>query len=136
MLPFVSSLRRPSLLRAVRCSEFRRAAGARLAKSNLSLMRTPCPDLPACSEILQNRRTDLLDEPDLVDVGNCNFGHIELRRSPWADRLELRLLFIAQRCVEIVKGRAYQLDRLQHGVEPFTDCCEPCGWRKCIVRLA
>src|SRR5712671_1345854 len=61
---------------------------------------------------------------------------IQLRRAAWADRLELRLLFFAQRCVKILKGRAYQLDRLQHGVEPFGGRSEPCGWRDCIIRLA
>ena len=52
------------------------------------------------------------------------------------DRLELGLLLIAQGCVEIVKHRAHQLDRLQHGVEPFADGREPCRWRDCIAGLA
>src|SRR5882762_1452573 len=63
-------------------------------------------------------------------------GPIQLRRSPWPDRLELRLLFIAERCVKIVKGRAYQLDRLQHGVEPLAGRGEPRGWRGRVVGLA
>jgi len=60
---------------------------------------------------------------------------IQLRRAAWADRLELRLLFIAQRCVKILKGRAYQLDRLQHGLEPVAGGGEPGGGRDCNRQL-
>src|SRR5258705_7527217 len=61
---------------------------------------------------------------------------IQLRRAAWADRLELRLLFIAQRCVKILEGRVYQLDRLQHGLESHAGRGEPCGWRDSIVSRA
>ena len=42
-----------------------------------------------------------------------------------ANCLELGLLFVAQRCIEIVKCRAHQLDCLQYGFEPFADGDEP-----------
>jgi hypothetical protein len=41
--------------------------------------------------------------------------------TPRAKRLELKLLLIAQGCIEILKCRAHQLDRTQHGVEPFAE---------------
>ena len=56
--------------------------------------------------------------------------------SPRTDRLELGLLLVAQRCVEIVKHRTHQLDRLQHAIEPLADGGEPCRWRERIIGLA
>ena len=56
--------------------------------------------------------------------------------SPRTDRLELGLLLVAQRCVEIVKHRTHQLDRLQHGIEPLADGGEPRRWRERIIGLA
>jgi hypothetical protein len=53
-----------------------------------------------------------------------------------AYRLELGLLLLAQRSIEIVKCQAHGLDCLQHVVEPFADGRKPCRWRDRIVGLA
>src|SRR5258708_12239716 len=56
--------------------------------------------------------------------------------SPRTDRLELGLLLVAQRCVEIVKHRTHQLDRLQHGIEPLAAGGDPPRFRPPILALS
>src|SRR5262249_6403907 len=48
-------------------------------------------------------------------------------RAPWSDRLELRLLLVAERCVKILKRRTHRFDGLQHGVETPDDSLQPRG---------
>ena len=62
-----------------------------------------------------------------------NFQGLELARTLRTDRFEFRLLLVGQRPIEIVKRRTYHLDRLQHGVEIFTDRSEPSRRRQRIA---
>src|SRR6185437_15932105 len=57
-------------------------------------------------------------------------------RPPRPDRLELRLLFVAQRRIKVVKGIAHDLDRLLHGIEPPVDRIQARGCRSRIFRPA
>src|SRR5882724_11258761 len=56
-----------------------------------------------------------------------------LRRSPGSNGLELRLLLIAERGIEILKRGAHQLDCLQHGIEPLAGGGEPRGRRQGVA---
>ena len=53
----------------------------------------------------------------------------KLRRSFLSDRLELRLLLVAQRSMEALKRGAHQMDRLLHGGEPPVHCVKTSGQR-------
>src|SRR5258705_3527447 len=52
-----------------------------------------------------------------------------------ADRVEGCLLLVSERSVEVIHRHAHGPHRLQHGVEPFADSCEPCRRRQRILRL-
>ncbi|GCC43986.1 hypothetical protein chiPu_0028080, partial [Chiloscyllium punctatum] len=54
----------------------------------------------------------------VVGCGHCGPAAV----LPGADRVERRLLLVAERAVEGVEGRAYRPDRLEHGIEPCSDC--------------
>jgi hypothetical protein len=60
----------------------------------------------------------------------------KLRRSFLSDRLELRLLLVAQRRIEVPERGAHQADRLQHGFEPPIQCVQASGWCGRVFRLA
>ncbi len=60
----------------------------------------------------------------------------KLRRSFLSDRLELRLLLVAQRSVEALKRGAHQMDRSLHGFEPPFHCVKASGWCGRVFRLA
>ena len=51
----------------------------------------------------------------------------KLRRSFLSDRLELRLLLVAQRSMEALERGAHQIDRLLHGGEPPVHCVKTSG---------
>jgi hypothetical protein len=53
----------------------------------------------------------------------------KLRRSFLSDRLELRLLLVAQRSMEALDRGAHQIDRLLHGGEPPVHGVETSGQR-------
>src|SRR5713226_613415 len=60
----------------------------------------------------------------------------KLRRSLLSDRLELRLLLVAQRSIEVLERGAHQIDRLLHGTEPPVHCVKASGWCDRVFRLA
>jgi hypothetical protein len=51
----------------------------------------------------------------------------KLRRSLLSDRLELRLLLVAQRSIKVLERGAHQMDRLLHGIEPPVHCVKANG---------
>jgi hypothetical protein len=60
----------------------------------------------------------------------------KLRRSFLSDRLELRLLLVAQRSIEALERGAHQIDRSLHGFEPPVHCVKASGWCDRVFRLA
>ena len=50
-----------------------------------------------------------------------------------ANRVEGCLLLVSQRSIEVIHRDAHGLHRLQHGVEPFANSCEPRRWRQPIL---
>src|SRR6516225_1285512 len=57
---------------------------------------------------------------------------VTLRRSSlrrWANRIEPRLLLVAQRGVEVLKVRTNRLDGVRHDIQPCFDRIEPRHWR-------
>jgi hypothetical protein len=51
----------------------------------------------------------------------------KLRRSLLSDRLELRLLLVAQRSIKVLERGAHQMDRLLHGIKPPVHCVKANG---------
>ena len=60
----------------------------------------------------------------------------KLRRSFLSDRLELRLLLVAQRSIEALERGAHQMDRALHSFEPPLHCVKASGWCGRVFRLA
>src|ERR1700730_2189965 len=70
------------------------------------------------------------------DCGSAMAKDGKSRRSFLSDRLELRLLLVAQRRIEVLERGAHQIDRLLHGSEPPVHCVKASGWCDRVVRLA
>src|SRR6202022_4579975 len=122
---------RPPCARSCRTTAWPCPATAR-SISGIGAICEPCsPRLPA-----ERDRKDTADPADRLPGRVLDDVLIRLRRSSWTDRLELRLLLIAERGIEILKRGAHQLDRLQHGIEPLADSHQPRGRRHGFVRLA
>src|SRR3981189_486494 len=66
------------------------------------------------------------------DRGGSGYGSAmamdgKLRRSLLSDRLELRLLLVAQRSIEALERGAHQMDRALHSFEPPLHCVKRSG---------
>src|SRR5437868_15097282 len=60
----------------------------------------------------------------------------KLRRSFLSDRLELRLLLVAQRRIEVLERSGDQIDGLPHGLEPPVHRVQTSGWCSRVLRQA
>ena len=62
--------------------------------------------------------------------------HGKLRRSLLSDRLELRLLLVAQHRIEVLERGPHQVDRLLHRIQPPVHCVKASGWGSRVLRQA
>lgn len=52
---------------------------------------------------------------------------------PGANCVERSLLLIGERSIEVIHRGLHHLQRFQHGIQPFSDRCEPRWWRQPIL---
>src|SRR6266700_3162897 len=62
---------------------------------------------------------------DMRNMARRGARLIGFRRAALPDRLELRLLFVAQPAIEVVERGAHGLHRLPHGLQPLVGGIEP-----------
>jgi hypothetical protein len=99
-------------------------------------MRLPAADFMDARDRLRKRRHIKVCEGSIASAAGVTGGSAggsamamdgKLRRSFLSDRLELRLLLVAQRSIEALERGTHQMDRSLHGFEPALHCVKASG---------
>src|SRR6266700_376162 len=112
----------------------------------VKVMRLPVADFMQARVRLGVRRHIKVCEASIASVAGVDRGGSgggsatamdgKLRRSFLSDRLELRLLLVAQRSIEAFERGAHQTDRSLHGFKPPLHGVKASGWCDRVFRLA